>query len=131
LRDADRLRRPRARRGNVRHQAQENLRAHADTDSAQTHEEEIAGGEVPDAETKRNAGEIAIAEEKGGCESESIRDAVSERVCFSEKEKALTEPDTGILTDRVEQKKETQEFSHAVSVSRRIAFASGKPERDA
>jgi hypothetical protein len=131
LRDADRLRRPRARRGNVRDQAQENLRAHTDTDAPQTHEEEIDGGEVADAETKRNAGEIAFAEEKSGCESDSIGDAVSERICFSQKEKIITEPDTGILTDRFEQEEETQEFSHAVSVARRIAFAIGQPERDA
>jgi hypothetical protein len=131
LRDTDRLRRPRLRRGNVRHQAQENLRAHTDTDSTQTHEEEIDGGEVADAETKRNAGEIGFAEEKSGCESDSIGDAISELVCFSEKEKVITEPDTGILTDRVEQEEETQEFSHAVSVARRIAFAIGQPERDA
>ena len=131
MRDADRLRRSRARPGNIRHQAQENLRAHSDTDSAQTHEEEIAGGEVADAETKRNAGEVAVAEEKSGCESDSIRDAISERVCFSEKEKVITEPDTRIVTDFVEQEEETEEFSDAVSVARRIAVAFGKPERDA
>jgi hypothetical protein len=131
LRDADRLRRPRARRGNVRDQVQENLRAHADTNSTQTPEEEIDGGEVADAETKRNAGEIGFAEEKSGCESDSIGDAISKRVCFSEKEKIITEPHTGILTDRFEQEEETQEFSHSVSFARRIAFAIGKPERDA
>jgi len=131
LRDADRLRRSRARRGNIRHQAQENLRPHADADSPQTHKEEIDGGEVADAETKRYAGEIAVAEEKSDCESDSVGDAISKRVCFSEKEKVITEPDTGIFTDRVEQEEETQEFSHAVSVTRRIAFAFGKPERDA
>jgi hypothetical protein len=131
LRDADRLRRPRTRRGNVRHQAQENLRAHADTNSTQTHEEEIDGGEVADAETDHNAGKIADAEEKNCRESDSIGDTISKRVCFSEKEKVITEPYTGVVTDRFEQEEETQEFSHSVSFARRIAFAIGKPERDA
>jgi hypothetical protein len=116
------------RRGNIRHEAQENLRAHADSDSTQTHEEKIDGGEVADSETKRNAREIAIAEEKSGCESESFGNAIAERVFSSEKEKVITESDTGVLTDRVEQEEETQEFSHAVSFAGRFAFGEPKPD---
>lgn len=131
LGDAKRLRRPRIRRAIVRRQAQESLRAHADADSPQTPEEKIDGRKVADTETKRTAGKIAVSAEKNRCESDSIGNSISECVFFSEKEKVITEPRVGVVSDRFEQEEETQEFSHAISVARRIAFAFGKPERDA
>jgi len=139
LRDADWLRYPRARRGNVRYQAQENLRAHADTHSPQTHEEKIGGREVADAEAERNAGEIAVAEKKDRCESDSVGDAISECVCFSEeeekifaeshpgifaecvgsseKEKVFTESHSGGVPKRVEQEEETQGVADAQPIA--------------
>jgi hypothetical protein len=145
LRDADWLRCSRVRRGNVRHQAQENLRAHADTYAAQTPEEKNDGGEVTDAETERDA------EKKDRREPDSVGDAISECVCFSEeekilaeshpgifsecfrfgeKEKVFAEPHSAVFTERVEQEEETKEFSHADSVPNRVAGAFGDSERN-
>jgi hypothetical protein len=107
----------RARGRIVRQQAQENLRAHANAGAAETHEEEIHRRKVGDAEIDGNAGEIAVAKEKAGSESDSVRDAISECFCVSEKEEVFAEPISGIFSERVEQKKETKNFPHADSES--------------
>jgi len=120
-RGADKLRGSRARRRIGRHQAEKDLRAYAYAGAAQENEEEVDGGEVTHAESDRNAGEVGDAktdgypgkisltkEEKNLRESDSFRDALSESLCFSQKEKVFAESFTGIFSDAVEQEKETQ-----------------------
>jgi hypothetical protein len=126
----------------ARHPAEENLRPHADSGSAEAHEEKIDSGEIthtetdrhageiPDAETNANAGEIAVIEEKERRDSNAVRDAISECLSVGEKEKIFAQPVPGIFSERVEQEKETQNFTLANSIARRIAGALDNSERN-
>jgi hypothetical protein len=87
-------------RGIVRHKAQENFRAYADSDAAQAHEKEIDCGEITNAETERDSGKIRFAKEKSGNKSTSFRDGGSQPVGVSEKEKVVAYRDTRGFADR-------------------------------
>jgi hypothetical protein len=139
---ADKLRDFCACRRIIRHQAQESLRSHSDPDSAQAREEKIDGGEIahakadrnageiPDAETNGNAGEIAVIEEKERRDSHSVRETVSECLCVREKEEILAQPLSRVFAERVEQEKETQNFTDVDFIPCRIAGAFGNLERN-
>jgi hypothetical protein len=132
LRAADKLRGSRARRRNLRHEAQKNLRAYADPDAAEAHEEKIDRGQIADAEAKHHSGEIAFSEKESRRESDSFRDAVPEFLRVHEKEKIFAEPIPGIFSERIEQKEEeAQGIADPESVAGRIACAIGKSECEA
>ena len=115
FRGADELRGSGARGRIHRHEAQKDLRAHADPGAAQAYQEKVDGrevadteanpgaGEVPDTQTDGHAGKVPIPEkEKSLRESDSFGDALSESHCFRQKEKVVAESFTGIFSDGLE-----------------------------
>src|SRR5207237_395689 len=117
-RNRDKFCHSRTGRGVVRQQAQEDFRADADSSAAETREEKIDGGEVADSEEKKCR------------ESHSVRDAISECLCLSEKAKIFAESIAGIFFDCEQEEEEAQGIADSESNARRIAGSFGKPERD-
>jgi hypothetical protein len=90
---ADNLCRPRAGGGIARHETEEDLRANADADSAETREEKDGRGEIADAEADCNTGEIAVAEkEEGVCVAFSFGNPGADGVFFAEEKENVAEP---------------------------------------
>lgn len=107
--------------------AEENLHAHAHSNAAKTHEEKNDGGKPPDAEAVCVAGKVVIAKEKTRVESNAQRDIDAKRV--AEEEKIIADSFARILSELIEQEKETQIFADTESVARRITISFSESER--